>query len=88
VAPEMATLNRQYEEQGPLVKETEHNGMGPQRDISSPAGKNRPSGLGGVAVSIVLASYCSHTQSPPGLGAINFPFWQEVKEEIALALSG
>lgn len=56
----------------------------------NPVGKSRSNGFGEVVVSIVLASYCSRTQSPPGLGAISFSFLAalEVKEEVALALSG
>lgn len=66
---------RQYEEQRPLVKETEHNETGPERDILNPARE-----IAGLTVSLewVLVLSLLHIVLPHKarqvLGAGQFPF--------------
>jgi len=75
---------RQYEEQRPLVKETEHNGT-----VQKGKGNSRPNGsLEWVLVLFSLHIVPPHTK--PAIGAEQFPLFSStpVQEKIAPALGG
>jgi hypothetical protein len=80
---------RQYEEQRPLVKETEHNGTGPEKDILNPARK-----IAGPTVSLewVLVLFLLHIVPPHKARhwrrTVSLFGSTSVQEEIAPALSG